>query len=194
MSSSVNWNANHKHINSPWKQFFSLSPFIRFGFVWIMEWSDRTRKNDVKTLHWHRQRRRVEFHWIEFPFECISCYRQKWDMKRSVGDTNNNVFATSSSPSFRRWCSGSGKKNSIMQLWLYPPFPCIRFNKFSFHNSFPHYGGVVWKSTNLDVVRFVNDCARYLFYGSRAPQWKRTYLLFQFVYLVVVFHFSNRCK
>lgn len=86
------------------------------------------------------------------------------------------------------------KKNSIMQLWLYPPFPCIRFNKFSFHNSFPHYGGVVWKSTNLDVVSFVNDCARYLFYGSRAPQWIRTYLLFQFVYLVVVFHFSNRCK
>lgn len=63
-----------------------------------------------KNVALQKIRPRVEFQWKEFTFECIWCYRQKWDMKTSASETNNKVF------SLHWFCSVSSASSN-------PPLP-----------------------------------------------------------------------
>lgn len=158
----VNWNAIHENMNF---QCFTLYLVLD---LWIIEWSDRIQRRGKKccgaknpsTNRISLKRIYVWMHRILSPEMRYENKRQR-DKQQSLRCIDFVVHHRHPHNVWRCQCFGPNRKknpNTTQLRWLFPLFSTIRLNKFSFHNAFHHCASAVWKSTNVDVVSFANDC------------------------------------
>lgn len=146
----INWNANHKNINSQWKQHFA--PIYSIRILWRIEWWDRNQRDKNKIVNEKtRQWRRVEFHskrtlvWMHL---MLSPPENRYENKRQR--QNNKVFTP-------LICSVSSPTVVTLQLLIKSstrcPLTLTRFNKFSFQPLLFIITtlGAVRTSTNVDI-------------------------------------------